>query len=88
MCTPSSLASVAASVVEPGDTVPSNVTFLVQLLGDIHANPISRGRVMVDLLNEPDARGLRWTGSTPDMTTLYLAVMDTLYTARTPAPVF
>ena len=32
MCTPSALASVAASVVEPGDTVPANITFPVQVL--------------------------------------------------------
>ena len=32
MCTPSALASVAASVVEPGDTVPANITFPTQVL--------------------------------------------------------
>ena len=30
-----------------------------QLLGDIVSDPVAKGRVMVDLLNEPDARGLR-----------------------------
>ncbi len=35
------------------------VAYWVQLLRDIVADPVSAGRVMVDLLNEPDARGLR-----------------------------
>lgn len=41
-------------------TNPSQwVTMWAQLLRDIVKDPASRGRVMVDLLNEPDARGLR-----------------------------
>jgi hypothetical protein len=35
------------------------VAYWAQLLRDIVADPVSAGRVMVDLLNEPDARGLR-----------------------------
>ncbi|BDA41274.1 probable endoglucanase E1 [Coccomyxa sp. Obi] len=50
-----------------------------QLLTDIVADPASQQRVMVDILNEPDSRGLKWQGTTPDMTTLYLAAMDAMY---------
>lgn len=35
------------------------VAMWAQLLGDIVSDPVAKGRVMVDLLNEPDARGLR-----------------------------
>ena len=35
------------------------VAMWAQLLGDIVKDPVAKGRVMVDLLNEPDARGLR-----------------------------
>ena len=41
-------------------TNPSQwVAMWAQLLGDIVADPVAKGRVMVDLLNEPDARGFR-----------------------------
>ena len=35
------------------------VAYWAQLLRDLVADPVTAGRVMVDLLNEPDARGLR-----------------------------
>jgi len=42
--------------------------------------PASLGKVLVDLLNEPDAWGLAWEarGGKPGMTGLYLAAMDAL----------
>ena len=88
-----------------------------QLLTDIVSDPISQQMTMVDILNEPDSRGLRcsiglsfpnqlwlphasstwlasvltsnnhsvrrrWQGSSPDMTTLYLQAMDSMYKVK------
>ncbi|KAK9838511.1 hypothetical protein WJX81_004175 [Elliptochloris bilobata] len=50
-----------------------------QLLSDIVVDPASKNRVMVDILNEPDARGLGWSGTSPDMSFLYLMAMDALH---------
>ncbi|KAK9822485.1 hypothetical protein WJX81_001062 [Elliptochloris bilobata] len=58
-----------------------------QLLKDMIADPAVKNRVMIDIMNEPDARGIKWTGSSPDATTLYLQAMDALYQVN-PATLF
>ncbi|EIE25045.1 hypothetical protein COCSUDRAFT_46570 [Coccomyxa subellipsoidea C-169] len=50
-----------------------------QLMTDVAALPSTRNRVMVDIMNEPDVLGLRWQGTTPDMSSLYLAAMEAIY---------
>ncbi len=46
----------------------------------INKDPYARGRVIFDILNEPDAYGLRWEVSqnphVPSITTNYLRFMD------------
>ena len=46
----------------------------------INKDPYARGRVIFDILNEPDAYGLRWEVSSnphvPSITTNYLRFMD------------
>ncbi|BDA41280.1 probable major extracellular endoglucanase at C-terminar half [Coccomyxa sp. Obi] len=55
------------------------LTWYKQLMTDIVQLPSTRNRVMIDIMNEPDVLGLRWKGTTPDMTSLYFAAMDALY---------
>ncbi|CAL8461996.1 g1527 [Coccomyxa elongata] len=55
------------------------LTWYKQLMTDIVQLPSTRNRVMVDIMNEPDVLGLRWKGTSPDMTSLYLAAMDAIY---------
>ncbi|KAK9839537.1 hypothetical protein WJX81_008252 [Elliptochloris bilobata] len=53
-----------------------------QLLADVVADPVSKARVMVDILNEPDSRDLQWEGSTPpatDVTWYYISAMDAMH---------
>jgi hypothetical protein len=53
----------------------------VQLATAIAQDPISKDRVMIDILNEPDNFGVRWEASAgkPALKDLYLSVMDALY---------
>jgi hypothetical protein len=53
----------------------------VSLYTAICQDPVSKKMVMLDLLNEPDGRGIVWEaqGSTPALTNLYLNAMDALY---------
>jgi len=57
-----------------------------QLAADIAKDPVLRPRVMLDLLNEPDARGIKWTngpkGPTVGMATYYEQAMDAIYKVR------
>lgn len=54
-----------------------------QLAADIAKDPVLRLRVMLDLLNEPDARGIKWSngpkGPTAGMATYYEQAMDAIY---------
>lgn len=36
------------------------VTYWTELMKDIAADPTSRKRVMIDILNEPDHAGFKW----------------------------
>lgn len=49
-----------------------------KLVTALCADKITAGRLMVDILNEPDAFGLKWQGSTPCMQDLYLEAMDAI----------
>ena len=57
-----------------------------QLAADIAKDPVLRPRVMLDLLNEPDARGIKWSngpkGPTVGMATYYEQAMDAIYKVR------
>ena len=47
------------------------------------ADPVTRSRLMIDILNEPDNFGVRWekSGSNPALKDLYLSAMDAIETA-------
>lgn len=53
----------------------------VQLVTAISQDPVSREKLMIDILNEPDNYGIRWeaSGNRPALKDLYLSVMDALY---------
>lgn len=53
----------------------------VKLVTAISQDPISKSMLMVDLLNEPDSKGIRWeaSGNTAGLSALYIAAMDALY---------
>ena len=57
-----------------------------QLAADIAKDPVLRPRVMLDLLNEPDARGIKWSngpkGPTVGMATYYEQAMDAIYKVK------
>lgn len=55
--------------------------YWVQLVTAISKDPVSRDRLMIDLLNEPDNYGVRWeaSGNLPALKDLYLSAMDALY---------
>jgi aryl-phospho-beta-D-glucosidase BglC (GH1 family) len=50
----------------------------VRLVTDLSKNPVTRERLMWDILNEPDHHALRWedTNGKPGLTKLYLRMMD------------
>ena len=55
------LSGVSGSLSKaPGARAGLWVNVWTQLLRDIVADPISQQRTMVDILNEPDSRGLGW----------------------------
>jgi aryl-phospho-beta-D-glucosidase BglC (GH1 family) len=45
------------------------------LVTKISQDPVSKNRVMIDIINEPDEKGIRWD----TLTELYVAVMDAVY---------
>lgn len=45
------------------------------LVAKISQDPVSKNRLMIDILNEPDEKGIRWE----TLTELYIAVMDAVY---------
>jgi hypothetical protein len=53
----------------------------VQLVTLISQDPVSKSKLMIDILNEPDNFNIVWeaNGSTPALTDLYLSVMDAVY---------
>lgn len=57
------------------------VQYWVNLVTAIAKDPVSSKMLMIDLLNEPDSKGIRWevSGSLPALTDLYLSAMDALY---------
>jgi aryl-phospho-beta-D-glucosidase BglC (GH1 family) len=61
----------------------------VELVTAIEASPAARGRLMIDLLNEPDNYGLRWesTDSRMGLGDYYLKAMDAIY-AVNPSALF
>ena len=66
------------TVLENSETWVQN---WVKLLTAILQDPISKDKIMLDLLNEPDHFGIRWEASNhrPGLKDLYLAAMDALY---------
>jgi hypothetical protein len=57
------------------------VQYWVNLVTAISQDPISQKMLMIDILNEPDSKGIRWaaSGNLPALSDLYLAAMDALY---------
>lgn len=57
------------------------VQYWVQLVNAISQDSISREKLMIDLLNEPDNYGIRWeaSGNLPALKDLYLSAMDAIY---------
>ncbi len=53
----------------------------VKLVTAISQDPVSKGKLIIDILNEPDNFGIRWeaSGNTPALGDLYLALMDAVY---------
>lgn len=53
----------------------------VNLVSAISQDPISKDRIMIDILNEPDNFGIRWeaSGGKPALKDLYLSAMDAIY---------
>ena len=53
----------------------------VRLVTAISQDPISKDKVMIDLLNEPDNFEIRWevSGGRPALKDLYLSAMDAIY---------
>ena len=53
------------------------------LARDLAADPVTRNRVMLDILNEPDSRGIKWDAGPGaggyGMTALYEMAMDAIY---------
>ena len=53
------------------------------LAADVAADPVTRNRVMFDILNEPDSRGIKWDNGPGKggygMTKLYEMAMDAIY---------
>lgn len=54
-----------------------------KLVKDLNANPTVSGKLLVDLINEPDAYNIRWEAANgnPGLTDLYLRALDRLYPA-------
>lgn len=57
------------------------VQYWVQLITVLSQDPDIKGKLMVDILNEPDNFGIRWEGSggKPALKDLYLSAMDAIY---------
>lgn len=55
--------------------------YWVNLVTAISQDPVSRDKLMIDILNEPDGFGIRWeaSGGKPALKDLYLSVMDAVY---------
>ena len=57
----------------------------------INRDPYAKGRVIYDILNEPDASDLRWeyssNASSPSVTSNYLSFMDMAHAINPSAPV-
>jgi aryl-phospho-beta-D-glucosidase BglC (GH1 family) len=54
------------------------------LAADIGRDPVLRGKVMLDILNEPDSRGIKWSSGHPrggGMARLYERAMDAIHAA-------
>ncbi len=53
----------------------------VRLVTLISQDPVSKDKLMIDILNEPDNFGLRWeaSGGKPALKDLYLTMMDAVY---------
>ncbi|WP_068470682.1 cellulase family glycosylhydrolase [Candidatus Protochlamydia phocaeensis] len=62
----------------------------VKLVTAISQDPVSKEKLMIDLLNEPDNFGIRWeaSGSTPALKDLYLSAMDAIYAVNPDALFF
>ena len=54
-----------------------------KLVKDLKANPTVSGKLLIDLINEPDAYNIRWEAANgnPGLTDLYLRALDRLYPA-------
>ena len=52
-----------------------------KLTKDLNANPNVSGKLMIDLINEPDAYNIRWEAANgnPGLTDMYLQALDRLY---------
>ncbi len=57
------------------------VQYWIQLATAISQDPVSRERIMIDILNEPDNFGIRWeaSGGHPALKDLYLSAMDAIH---------
>ncbi len=57
------------------------VQYWVQLVLALSDDPDIQGKLMIDILNEPDNFGIRWeaSGGKPALKDLYLSAMDALY---------
>ena len=54
-----------------------------KLVKDLNANPNVSGKLLIDLINEPDAYNIRWEAANgnPGLTDMYLRALDRLYPA-------
>ncbi|KAK9809361.1 hypothetical protein WJX73_008925 [Symbiochloris irregularis] len=57
------------------------VQLWTQVITDLTSDSITAGHIMVDILNEPDSRNIRWEASNGNLgaTALYLNAMDAIY---------